>query len=76
MAFPTTELELREHIQAQLRPLTLRVRELQGLVPMFGEGSPEAVVEAELGELYRDVLNGKLYVKETEPTPDTGWILK
>lgn len=44
-----------------------------------GQGSPEGVVAAETGSLYCNLLGGAgttLYVKQSSPTPSTGWIGK
>jgi len=40
-----------------------------------GSGDPNGNVSAALGTLYIDTTGG-LWVKETEPTPSTGWVLK
>lgn len=74
------ENELLEFMRANgLARLETIVRQLQGLVPLVGDGSPEGVVAAELGTVYRNRSGGagtSFYVKETEPTPETGWVAK
>ncbi len=77
MAFPVTEAELRGWVQRELDQsrLSVLVRQVQGLVPLSGSGSPESVVVAPPSTLYRDVTGGKLYVKETG-AGNTGWVLK
>lgn len=63
---------------SEVRRLGTLVRQLQGGV-LFGEGSPEGSVEADVGTLYRRLDGGAgstLYVKESSPTPDTGWVAK
>jgi hypothetical protein len=78
VSFPTTEQELSGLIQRELNRsrLPILVRQLQERVPLVGEGSPEGVLVAPLSSLYQDTLNGELWVKESEPTPDTGWVMK
>jgi L-aminopeptidase/D-esterase-like protein len=44
-----------------------------------GTGSPEGVVTAGIGAIYRRLDGGagtSVYVKESNPTPSTGWIGK
>lgn len=78
MSFPTTEAELSSWIKRELdrSRLPILVRQLQERVPLVGEGSPEGIIVAPLSSLYQDTLNGELWVKESEPTPDTGWVMK
>lgn len=55
-----------------------RLQQLQGKVPLEGDGSPEGVVVAKPGRLYVDLTGGAgstLYVKESG-TGDTGWAAK
>lgn len=44
-----------------------------------GTGSPEGVVTAGIGSIYRRLDGGagtSAYIKESNPTPSTGWIGK
>lgn len=47
-----------------------RAKDLENL--LSGEGSPEGSLEASVGVLYQDLLNGDLYIKETE-SGNEGW---
>ena len=47
-----------------------RAKDLQNL--LSGEGAPESNVDGVKGTLYQDLLNGDLYIKETEDGSE-GW---
>lgn len=40
---------------------------------VYGDGSPEGVLSAGVGTIYRDTTNGILYIKESG-TGNTGWV--
>jgi hypothetical protein len=68
----------RQALSSEVQRLATLVRQLQGGV-LSGDGSPEGIVEAGVGTLYTDRSGGAgsvLYVKESSPTPDTGWVAK
>jgi hypothetical protein len=51
----------------------------QSLYQRFGSGTPEGVVTAPIGATYNRTNGGagtSLYVKESSPTPSTGWVAK
>jgi hypothetical protein len=52
---------------------------IQDLYRRFGAGSPEGVVVAPTGAVYHNTSGGAattFYVKESSPTPSTGWVGK
>lgn len=74
-----TSAELRSIVQEELRrsPMSVLVRQIQGSV-LSGIGSPEGIVPASVGVLYRRADGGAattLYVKETG-AGNTGWVAK
>lgn len=61
-----------------LARLETLIRQLQGMVPIRAEGSPEGVVTADVGRLYvrsDGGIGSTLYVKESGSS-NTGWAAK
>lgn len=76
-----TESDLENFVQAQLDRLALpqSVNTLKSICSHehFGEGSPEGVVEAPVGDRYRQTDGGTgtaFWVKETGAATSTGWV--
>lgn len=75
-----TEQQLRQFVREELdrAALSVRVRQLQAGVLLEGTGSPEGVVTARVGEVYRRRDGGagtSLYVKESG-SGSSGWVAK
>lgn len=81
MAFPTTEAELERIIEDKVAAALTHLAQLADVLE--GVGTPEALVAAPRGALYRDRAGGAgttFYVKETgplvRPWTNTGWDAK
>lgn len=73
-----TSAELRSIVQEELRrsPMSVLVRQLQGLAPLMGSGSPEGVVTGGVGTEYIDTATGLRWTHEVATVSDTGWVVK
>jgi hypothetical protein len=74
-----TEAQVTAIVRQQTLTLETLVRQLQSAVALTGTGSPENVVEAPVGTLYRRTDGGPgtvLYVKEAGGVTNTGWSAK
>jgi hypothetical protein len=71
-----TEAQVNTLIKVQTDRLQTLITQLQGAVALTGTGSPENVVAAPVGTLYRRTDGGPgtvLYVKENGASGPTGW---
>lgn len=66
------ELDRRVREIIDRHPAMVAVRQLQTYV-RWGSGSPEGVVDAPYGAIYRNTANGDVYRKTTALGTLTGW---
>jgi hypothetical protein len=77
--FPLSDPQIQDQAaQRNLQVLGVAVGKLTQL-HFAGNGSPEGVVTAHVGAHYHRLDGGAgtcFYVKESSPTPSTGWVAK